>query len=387
LFQYQYSGPAINPDANAATLIDSPTAIQQMFAWCNRDSAGLCRQPIANSSIPGVSLKIANSLKSPNVIEYAAGISRQFGSRAVVRADYAYRNYRDFYGGQIDLTTGTVIDPFGNRADLEIDKNTNAIQRRYSGMTLSSNYRIGQRTDIGGNYTLSRLWGNFNGENTASGPITSTVIGYPEYHLDSWFVPIGDLESDQRHRASMWITYGVPRVNGLTVGVTEDLASGQPYGASGTVDARTFVPAAIASKYATPQGGTSETYFYTARDAFRTESSRRTDLAVNYDYGFAAGGRTIRAFIQAQVVNLFNQQDLCGCGAADVFGNGGAFTITRIGSSVLSPANSGLTKFDPFNATPVQGANWNYGTNFGTPLNRQAFTTPRTFRLTFGVRF
>jgi outer membrane receptor for ferrienterochelin and colicin len=388
LFRYQYSGPAINPDSTAATLIDSPTAIQQMFAWCNRDSSGLCRQPLAVSSIPGVSLRIADNLKSPNVIEYAAGISRQFGSRAVVRADYAYRNYRDFYAGQIDLTTGTVVDPFGNKADLEIDQNTNVIRRRYSGVTVSANYRVGGRTDIGGNYTLSRLWGNFVGENTGSGPITSTILGYPEYHQDSWFVPIGDLESDQRHRASMWINYGVPRVNGLSVSLLQDLASGQPYGASGTVDARPYVPAAIASKYATPQGDTSETYFYTARDAFRTEPSRRTDLAVNYDYGFPGRGRNIHAFIQAQIVNLFNQEDLCGCGAADVFAQGGAFTITRIGSSVLSPVNTAtLTKFDPLNATPAQGPNWNYGTNFGTPLNRQAFTTPRTFRLSFGARF
>ena len=121
---------------------------------------------------------------------------------------------------------------------------------------------------------------------------------------------------------------------------------------------------------------------------FVGESSRRTDLSVNYDYGVPGRARNIHVFIQAQVVNLFNQQDMCACGATDVFAQGGAFTITRIGSSVLSPANTAtLTKFNPLNATPAQGANWNYGTNFGTPLNRQAFTTPRTFRLSFGARF
>jgi hypothetical protein len=56
--------------------------------------------------------------------------------------------------------------------------------------------------------------------------------------------------------------------------------------------------------------------------------------------------------------------------------------------TLLSAANTAtLTRFDPLNVTPAQGPNWNYGTNFGTPLNRQAFTTPRTFRLSFGVRF
>jgi hypothetical protein len=46
-----------------------------------------------------------------------------------------------------------------------------------------------------------------------------------------------------------------------------------------------------------------------------------------------------------------------------------------------------MARFDPFAQTPVLGTNWNYNANFGTPLNRQAFTTPRTFRLTFGIRF
>jgi hypothetical protein len=34
----------------------------------------------------------------------------------------------------------------------------------------------------------------------------------------------------------------------------------------------------------------------------------------------------------------------------------------------------------------VLGVNWNYNANFGTPLNRFAFTTPRMLA-SFGVRF
>jgi hypothetical protein len=55
---------------------------------------------------------------------------------------------------------------------------------------------------------------------------------------------------------------------------------------------------------------------------------------------------------------------------------------------VLSPVNTAaLARFDPLTTTPVQGVNWNYNANFGTPKNRFAFTSPRTFRITFGVRF
>ncbi len=77
--------------------------------------------------------------------------------------------------------------------------------------------------------------------------------------------------------------------------------------------------------YATPQGGDRETYYYTARDAFRTDASRRTDLAINYTYR-VPGGSSLEAFVQAQVLNVFNVQDLCACGA-DVFNNGGGVAL------------------------------------------------------------
>ena len=62
--------------------------------------------------------------------------------------------------------------------------------------------------------------------------------------------------------------------------------------------------------------------------------------------------------------------------------------LNRIGSGVLAPVGaSTLARFNPFTETPVQGVNWNYNPNFGTLLNRFAFTAPRMFRMSFGVRF
>ena len=55
--------------------------------------------------------------------------------------------------------------------------------------------------------------------------------------------------------------------------------------------------------------------------------------------------------------------------------------------SQLLALGSSYQIYDPFTTTPVLGVNWNYGANFGTPINRFAFTTPRTFRISFGVRF
>ena len=75
---------------------------------------------------PGVSVRIGDNLKSPSVSAYAFGVSRQIGSRGVLRADYSFRDYNDFYSRRIDRTTGTVVDEFDNPSDLAIVENTSA---------------------------------------------------------------------------------------------------------------------------------------------------------------------------------------------------------------------------------------------------------------------
>jgi hypothetical protein len=380
-FVWVYSGPPINPDASAPVLVPTDTAIRQVFDWFT--AAGGTTLPPAASALPGVSIKIQDSLDSPNVLAYAAGVSRQIGNRAVVRADFSYRDYHDFYSLRIDTTTGTVVDPMGNKLDLAIVENTNNLKRRYTGVTLSASYHLGGRTDVGGNYTLSRLWGNFDGENTGSGPIFADAFQYPEYRQLSWYAPEGDLAADQRHRSSIWINYGVPKIEGLTLSLLQDLASGVPYGGVGTVDARSFV---VNPGYVTPQGAATELYYYTPRDAFRTEASRRTDFAASYVHRIGMGTRKLELFVQGQMLNLFNHAELCGCGA-DVFGNGGSVWLSRIGQSILSAGTGTLPKFNPLTTVPEPGVNWNYGPNFGSSLSRLAYTSPRTFRITFGVRF
>jgi hypothetical protein len=387
VLQWNYLGPPINPDLSAptASLVPTAQAIQQVFDWCNTDARGFCQNgTLKVLSVPGFSIRIPHGLTSPNVIAFAGGVSRQFQNRAVVRVDYSFRDYRDFYSQRIDLSTGTVTDQFGDQADLALVENTNELKRRYSGVTVSATYHAGHRLDLGGNYTLSRLWGNFDGENVSTGPLASDLFQYPEYRQASWYAPEGDLSADQRHRSTLWVNYEIPKFRGIVVSVLQEMASGLPYGAvgigggSGGVDVTPFVSN---PGYATPQGNTSENYYYTARDAFRTEAAIRTDVAVNYGYSAGIGGRKVDLFFQAQVLNVFNTFDLCGCGAA-VFGNGGGSALNTIGQSVIAGE-----PFNPFTTKPVEGINWIKGSNFGQPLNRFAFTSPRTLRLSFGVRF
>jgi outer membrane receptor protein involved in Fe transport len=384
-FQFVYRGPAINTNPNGS-LTSAPDAIRQLFAWFNAN--GGANLPLNGApTIPGVTPQIQGSLDSPNNLEYAVGVNRQFGSRAALRADYVFRDFRDFYVTVLNTTTGRTQDQLGKSYDLGLVQTSNDLKRRYSGVTTQGTYRFGTRTDVGVTYTLSRAWGNVEGENVGSGPVTTTAFSYPEYKQASWNYPEGDLSIDQRHRARLWINYGVPGIDGLTVSALQTLTSGVPYGASGPVATQPYV---ANPGYLTPPsntGGNAVTYFFTARDAFRAEGERRTDLAVNYAFKIPAA-RDAQLFAQLQVVNLFNQFQLCGCGGT-VFQNGGNVTQTRIDQSVLTASTtaSQFTPFNPFATAPIQGTNWALGPNFGTALNRFAYTTPREMRVSFGVRF
>src|SRR5262249_37203698 len=127
-------------------------------------------------------------------------------------------------------------------------------------------------------------------------------------------------------------------------------------------------------------------------DAFRTDGFSRTDFAVNYNYGVGVGARRVDLFIQAQVLNIFNQQDLCG-GGNTVFTNGGNLQLSTINGGSQNQAiltavlSTTMAAFNPLTTTPVEGVNFAKGATFGTAINRFAYTSPREFRLSFGVRF
>jgi hypothetical protein len=389
-YLYFYQGPDINANA-AGSLTSTPDAIRQVFAWFNANG-GVSRPLSEAPTVPGVSPQIRESLDSPNALEYAAGVNRQFGNHAALRVDYVYRDYRDFYASKTDTTTGKVANSLGNPFDLTLIVNSNVPQRQYQAMNAQATYRLGSHVDIGGTYTLSRTWGNFEGENVTSGPLAANVLQHPEYKQASWNYPEGDLQIDQRHRARLWASYGLTWVNGLTISLLQTLESGVPYGASNInntsangIDSRPWV---TNPGYLTPPTGANTLYFYTARDAFRTEGQKRTDFAVNYVRRLGTGSRPVNLFIQAQIINLFGNEQLCACGGT-VFENGGGVAQTRIDQTVRTSVNRPTLylPFDPFTTKPVQSVNWEYGPNFGQALNRFAYTSPRQFRISFGVRF
>jgi hypothetical protein len=397
-YQFVYQGPSINANANSATLVTSPDAITEVFDWFNAN--GGSNRPTVLAQLPGVNVFINDSLKSPYSLEYAGGVSRTFaGGRGTARFDYTFRSYHDFYSQRTDLTTGRVTDSSGTVFDVGLVENTDALKRRYQGGTFQTTYRLRSDLSVGGNYTLSRLWGNIDGENAASGPLTARLFDYPEYREARWNLPEGNLFGDQRHRGKIWGTYRIPMsaaAGALDVSLLYSGASGVPFGLNGAtssapgltvgqIDPRPYV---VNPGYANPLSSTATVeYFFFARDKYRTEAQHRTDFSTNYTHRIV--GRA-EAFVHAEVLNIFNQFQLCGCGGT-VFNNGGGNDLRAFNTGVQTRdsagASSGLVAFDPFTDTPVEGVNWRLAPNFGAAANRYAYTSPRTFRFSLGVRF
>jgi hypothetical protein len=382
-FRWIYAGPSINADPNGP-LVSTGDALQQVFAWFS-DNGGTNMTP-ASATIPGFNMRLLTPLTSPYSNEYASGVSRTLGNRGMVRVDGTLREYRNFYSLRTDLSTGKVTDTLGNMFDMNVVENTNVVRRRYASMVTQIAYNVASRLDLGGNYTLSHAYGNLEGETVNGGPSGALVFSYPEYKQMAWNAPRGDLMIDQRHRARIWATYSAPLAPGtLTMGVIQQMASGSPYGAVGQASTGSGVntrPFVSNPGYQTPP--TTVDYYFTARDAFHTQATYRTDLSVNYNYRLPhGGGSQPELFFHGEVLNLFNQFQLCGCGA-NVFGNGGTTDLTTIGQGVNVIATA---PFNPFTSQPVRSVNWDYNANFGTPVSAFAYTTPRVFRFSAGVRF
>jgi hypothetical protein len=371
-YRWFYQGPAINANP-AGPLVDTASALRQVFDWFNANG-GVEHRPYLSAVVPGFNMTMPEPLRAPYSIEYAGGVSRTLGPRTSLRMDGVFREYKNLYSQRTDLTTGRVTDGVGNAFDRTFVENTDGVRRRYA-VLLAQGSHAGDWFMLGGNYTLSRAYGNVEGE-TLNGPSGASINHYPEYRRAEWNYPDGDLSIDQRHRARGWATFTVPMdpsAGSLAIGLVQQFGSGVPYGAVAGVSTLGSI---INPGYAIPPAQIE--YFFTARDAFRTEATYRTDISVNYSYRLRGNAE---AFFHGEVLNVLNQFQLCGCGDT-VFNNGGVTNMTTIGQSVVL-----MAPFNPYTTQPAKGVNWNPHANFGTPTSAFAFTTPRLFRFSAGVRF
>jgi len=367
IFVWLYGGDAINPDPDAPNLIDNDAALRTIFDWFQSigGTSDLNSPFIIQKTIGGISPVILDSLQSPSADEITLGFSKRLGSRGVLRADYVHREFNDFYISRSDVARGPIPDGFGGFVDfLEVTNDSQVLERKYDGLHTQFRYRINDRLDLGGNWTLSHARGNFEGETFNNGPVSSSFFSYPEYRQRSWNLPSGDLSIDQRHRLRLWALYDIVRGDRqrLNVSVLQNYFSGTPYSAAASINTAPFVDN---PGYVNPPA--TITYFFSGRGEFTTDAIVRTDLSLNYSRDF---GR-FEVFLQPEVVNLFKA-------------NG----VTAVNTTVQTAQTDGsLETFNPFTTQPIEGVHWRKGPDFGRPTDENDFQTPRTFRFSVGFRF
>lgn len=369
-FQYVYRGPAINADLNTPNPVSAADALTQIFAWFNANG-GTSRPLRQNPSYPGVSRKLADDLKTPSTMEYTVGLGGMIGSKGSYRIDAIYRDFDNMFTDQI-VPGVTVADPAGRRFDLTTVVNTNELDRKYKALQAQIQYRFSEQVSLGGNYTLSNSYGNFNAENVASGPVQDDFLSFVEYKQASWNTPTGDLSIDQRHKFRVWANYEkkFARAGRLSLGLLERVNSGQPYSAAGSVDSRPYV---TNPGYLAPPS--SVTYYYGGgRGIFKTDTVSATDASLNYSLraGFLKKGEF---FLRVVVNNLLNQS------AQDNAGNQTVFSATN-----QNPART-MQRFNPFTDTPLEGVHYQLGPNFGRALSADDYQAARNYYFSVGFRF
>ena len=374
-YSYGYAGPTINATCtatNTAACVSTEQALTTLFNWyfaANGRQDGIPGKLATRTtpSIPGVTTKVGDGLKSPNSDEYSIGLAHELGTKGAVRVDYVYRHYRNFYGDFRDMSTGRVYEPISAKFyDLVVVRNTDSVKRNYKGISAQASYRFNKNLNLSANYTLSWAKGSFEGETATDGPVRASANDMPEYRSASWNYPVGYTNGDMRHKARIWGTYRLPIGGGnWDLGLMQRIDSGLGYDWSASIDTRPYV---TNPGYVTPTS--SVTYYFGGRGAEHRDTIYRTDLSLTYERKIPGLPRA-RLFFRGIVTNLFNLHGIDG------------FNTTVLTKS----SDSTLAAFNPFTETPVQGVNWKFGPEYGKVTGPSDYQNTREFSFSMGFRF
>lgn len=394
LLYWGYYGPSLlNSSTNAV--------LDQIFNWFNSVGGINNRDYFLGGGLSGVTTQIDGKLQSPQVREFNVGVGSQIGANGFFRVDYQNREWNNFYTDEANLAIGTVFDPLaGQDADLTLTTNTDDFSRKYQAILAQGSYRLFNRLNLGGNYTYSTLKGNIEGETSGSGPVTAGGKNYyPEYlgYNRAGVNQIGYLAADQRHKVRAWATYDLPTpVGSFNFSVLHRFDSGTPYSLTVTADPRTLTvnPAtgAVTARRTNPgylNLPTTATYYLSKRGEFRYEDTHATDLGLNYNLPI---GR-VNLFAQGEVLNVFNRQSgtfnttLSVVRQWDVFSGDEPHECTADQTSAQCRAAypTGLLyrkgpQFGQYTVATTGNSLLPGGTTGSLQL-------PRTYRLSFGVKF
>ena len=364
---FAYGGPPVNVNAPA---LSSAAALDVLFASFQA-AGGTSRAPLFAFE-PGLSLQVGGERSAPRVDEWSAGVSRMLGELGYARADVAVRKYGDLGGYTIDRNV-VAIDEFGRRLDVSIPIESSTLERQYVNFSLRGRYRFGHYADIHAQYAWSRLTGNADDTRFGVNALTPGALAYPEYFESSWHLASGRLPDDVPHNFRLWAHSEIMANDkyGLVI-VTAVLnrESGRPYGAVAPVAVTGFV-----SNPGYVQPPAALDYYFTDRDAFRTEPLKRTDIGLSWRramFGTVHGD----VFVNLHILNVF--------GSTQVL-NPQQYVVTRTAFT-----DATLQPFNPFTTTPVRDVHWRFDDSGVNPEDTRPgvpTTLGRTWLVTLGVRF
>lgn len=219
-------------------------------------------------------------------------------------------------------------------------KNDPGIKRNYIGLELTWQTKVNEHFSYGGNLTLSRLRGNYEGGQVGT---TEQKNNYgPNGPIDSRIAPMGNLAADRPIAVVGNATYTQPLGRGsLNFGFLGIFNSGAPYSLAGA-NANPGVGAGYATTY---------TRFFGERGAERFPNNYRLDLQVSYDVKV---WKTLDFFIRGNITNLFNTQM--------------------------------ITTWNTSGTTSSTGT-YVFGSSFGRPTSSTNYLTARTINIAGGFKF
>lgn len=385
-YYWDYKGPVINPPGTPTNqLVPVAEVIRRVFEWFNSVGGTKNTTLLTSVHIPGVTTRFDESLSAPFMDEYTVGYSMQFSGRGYVRGDYVHRNWGDFYVIRRTLETGKARDPNNTLFDQGVIENgAPGLSRKYRAVQLQGSYQLWRPLSIGGNYTYSRLRGNVEGETAGFATSINTYLDKPEYTGFAQNNPDGWLGPDMRHRGNVWLQYdvGTP-VGRINLSLLERYHSALSYSTTSTIDVRAGTTTGPANGVTNPGYATvpsSVTYFFGERGSNRLDNISSTDLGINW---YLPSVRGARFFVEADLINIFNQQGLEDPDFID------KTVLTRRNATCLQTGTTTrCAAFNPLKGEePQEGVHWQKGSIFGQPTSENAYQQPRTYRVSLGLKF
>src|SRR6185436_6300908 len=139
------------------------------------------------------------------------------------------------------------------------------------------------------------------------------------------------------------------------------------------------LPSFAASGYASSRTPNAINYFFSDRGEFRFDDLTSTDLAINWTLPI----RRLQLFAQGEVINVLDE-------SAQVNGNTAVQTHKANTACQFPGVPAGCettrARFNPFTQTPVLGTHYTL-VGFGEARGAGDYQTPRTYRVSLGLRF